>query len=329
MKKFVKYIFSILLGTLTFCILYCCLVFFQLGAPTKPSLPFEMVYVTINEVADSFDENKLVIVSGSNSSFGIQCELIHQQEGIPCVNGGVHAALDINYIFYRARSWIQPGDIVLLPLEYHHYVSNGKPGKQMVDYIFSFDLDYLFSIDPISQFQFIFGVDFTRIIDGYIAKFKSPNEINRSELYKNRNKYGDITFNKKEDMTVEQREQLLKLDPISEVSGYVSSSHGMTAIKNFVDWCKSNNVTVIATYPNTIYFPAYEQKSQQEYFLSIKKFYEKLDVPIVGSPTGAMYDHSLFFNTIYHPHDQGAKYRTEQLVGLLKPIFDSHFTKDS
>lgn len=327
MNKLIRYIFSIISGALIFCALYCSLVFWQLDSPTKESLPFEIMYKTIDEVAKSFDQKKLVIVAGSSSSFGIMCKMIHQTEGIPCVNGGVHAALDIDYIFYRARSWLQSGDTVLLPLEYNHYTSDGKPGKQMVDYIFSYDSGYLSSTNIITKVRLIFGADFSRIADGISAKLQPSRKLTKNDLFSNRNQYGDIISNKKSDMTSAQILELSELKPLSVIDGYIQPSHGMASIKDFIDWCRFHQINVIATYPNTIYFPTYEQKRQQDFFLSIKDFYDQLDVPIAGHPLDSMYDVSMFFNTIYHPNNQGAKYRTEQLINELKPFLNSQSKK--
>ena len=52
---------------------------------------------------------------------------------------------------------------------------------------------------------------------------------------------------------------------------------------------------------------------------NIKKFYNSIDVPVLGSYSEFMYDKSMFFDTVYHLNDRGRRYRTRQLIKLLQP----------
>ena len=94
----------------------------------------------------------------------------------------------------------------------------------------------------------------------------------------------------------------------------------MKAIKNFVDWSLKNNINLIATWPNTFWFEAYQEQQAKEFFQSINDFYQTIKVPLLGNYRYFMYDKSMFYDTSYHMNDKGVRYRTKQLIDLLQPI---------
>lgn len=319
MSNFKRYIFTVLLGAILSCLLYIAIALYQLAVPVETSRHLESIYRTISVVANSFDEPKLVIVAGSSASAGISCQLIYEQTGKACVNGGVHAGLDIDYLLYRARDWIQAGDTVLLPLEYSHYVSGGIPVDLFIDYIFSYDPYYLRLADPITKARLVFGISFLRIVEGIKTKHHLLPPFELPELFSSRSKYGDANYNQESARTEAQLKDIASLSPISGIKGSFGSTHGTSTIKKFVEWCNSNGVKVVATYPNTIYFPVYEQEEHKKFFASIQKFYDELGVPVLGKPQDFMYDYSYFFDSIYHLHDRGTIVRTQQLISLMRP----------
>jgi len=72
------------------------------------------------------DARKIVVIGGSSSLFGVRCQTIAAETGIPCVNMAVTAGLGIDLILAKAEDAIRPGDILLLPLEYDFYTAEAK-----------------------------------------------------------------------------------------------------------------------------------------------------------------------------------------------------------
>jgi len=64
------------------------------------------------------DEQKLVLLAGSNGRFSHSCEIIEKQLSIPCVNMSISADLSLDYQFEKIKPYLNPGDTVYLPLEY-------------------------------------------------------------------------------------------------------------------------------------------------------------------------------------------------------------------
>jgi hypothetical protein len=319
-----KYFQLILSGFLIGCILFCLTVYYQIGAPTESSRWDSEIYTIKYRIAQSISTPKLVVVSGSSALFGISCQMIQEDTGVPCVNGGTNAGLGIDYILWQARSLVKPKDIILLPLEYESYIDDGIPKNQVIDYVFSRDLKYLSSVDFITQIRFISGISFERLKIGILAKFNPPQPLKTVYQSETINDYGDETKNRESDRTIDQINEVDRAKP-SPIAGYLKSSQGMKSIENFIAWCRKNDIEVIATWSNTINFPIYQEQEQQEFFQSIEDFYKRMKVPILSNPTNAMYDKSMFYDTMYHLHDRGRRYRTRQLIDLLRPYLENSF----
>jgi hypothetical protein len=327
--NYVKYLRSISLGFLSGAILFLSVFLFQLGVPTQikgDAAWIDFLYTTKSQIARSISSPKLLVVSGSNSLFGISCKTIHDRLEMGCVNFGTHAGISVDYMLYRTKAVAQPGDTVILPLEYSVYTDNGQPRDVFIDYVVSRDPKYLLSLNPISISKFIFGISFDRLKTGIITKFNpKPDQFYIQTPYHpdHINEYGDQTYNLVTNIAEKQAQALDQIQPMTQLVYYIQSSYGMKRIQEFVTWCHKHNIQVLATWPNTVWFEFYRGKTQTEYWQSIKDFYHRIQVPVLGQPEDFMYDKSLFFDTLYHLNDQGVNKRTQQLIVLLKPYLAS------
>ncbi|NES81877.1 MAG: hypothetical protein F6K10_10995 [Moorea sp. SIO2B7] len=314
--------YSIYLRRTLISFLICCFIFLaavscQIGVVVGDwSQRIVDLYEIKSGIAEATESPKLVIISGSNGLLGISCKIIHEETGVSCVNGATNAVIGIDYILSRARSWLNPGDTVLMPLEFHHYQYDGVPNKQYINYIFSRDPKYLLSVDWLTKIRFFMGISWERLQLGIEKKINPRPPDGR--VYKTLNQYGDETKLSEAKMTAKEINKVAAETPL-EIGGYIKSSYGMRSIKTFLKWCKENKVQVIATWPNTIWFEVYKYKKYQIFFKSIEDFYEKFDVPMVGQYRDSMYNKSMFYDSKYHLHDRGVRHRTKKLIELLRP----------
>ncbi len=320
--KYGKYFQGVIAGLIILCLTYVGVVYAQVGAPTKSSEIRHKTLLVKHELYQKMpkDQNKLVFISGSNSLQGLSCQQIEEEIEINCFNGGIAFALGIDYIFYNAKKWVKPGDVVLLPLEYESYLYNGEPNNTAIDYIFARDYPYFKQSGWDTQMKFMGGVSFLRLVEGIESRDKNE-DIDLEEQFSRMNEYGDATIMFEETMTAEQIEKRDKLPPWQSLikSHYVSESKGLSSIEKFIKYCRDNDIEVLATWPNTIRFEIYQQPNTQSLFKSIADFYAHLEVPIIGTPEQAMYDISLFYDSQYHLHNRGVKIRTADLIEQLKP----------
>lgn len=322
-KYIVKFVFVFLICNLLFNLL----VFFQSGITTDKQTDIRhWVYNTKTELVKSISQEKLLVISGSNSAFGISCDMIANNIKVPCINGGTTATLGIDYILYNARSWAKKGDVVLLPLEYVHYSHSGIPNQELIRYTFAYDFNYFKQANLMKKIRMLYGLPFGYLIDNYIFKFKgkeyqNSQKVDKEIIYKvygRLNKHGDVTDNTKANMTPKMLKKVEALTPL-EFKNKEFGNPGTESIISFIKLCKSKNIKVIATWPNTIWFEAYNGKEQQEYLHKIEKLYNRFQVPVIGKPRDFMYDKSLFYDSAYHLNAKGVRQRTQQLIDLLEP----------
>ncbi|MGB5898533.1 MAG: hypothetical protein WBG66_10080 [Geitlerinemataceae cyanobacterium] len=323
--NYIRYIKSILVGFITGFFVFLIVFLFQVGSPTQirgDAAWINFLYTTKSQIARSISTPKLFVVSGSNSLFGISCKTIHDRLDIGCVNFGTHAGISVDYMLYRTKAVAQPGDTVILPLEYSLYTENGTPSDVFIDYVVSRDPKYLLSLNPVLESKFVFGMSFERLKTGILSKFNpQPDRFYIETPYHpdRINQYGDQTYNTVANIAEKQANAVAEIQPMTEMVYYIQSSYGMTQIQEFVTWCRQHNIQVLATWPNTVWFDFYQGKTKTEYWQSIKDFYHRIQVPILGEPEDFLYDKSLFFDTLYHLNDRGVNKRTQQLIELLKP----------
>jgi hypothetical protein len=79
--------------------------------------------VHVDKVArlNSLKSPKLVLVGGSNLSFGIDTPRLERELGLPVANMGLNAGFGVRCMVNTIRPCLKPGDTVLLCIEYSLY----------------------------------------------------------------------------------------------------------------------------------------------------------------------------------------------------------------
>ncbi len=310
-----KYLKSVLLSLLVSYVIFVLLAIYQIGALTESSHELYEVIMLKTSIANSIKTPKLLIVSGSNSFFGISSQMITKETAIPTVNVGLHAGLGIDYILDKARFLGKPGDTVLIPLEYELYMSDTRTSSVLVDYVFAHDTKYL-STHP----WLVALLSLKRLSLGIYTKLHPSLQSKTSDRPTVvLNKSGDAINNKKINMTETQYRTLNNASPIKIRSRLLHNKSSLEVLRDFAEWCAQNRIKLIATWPNTVWFKDYEKPIYLQMFQDIEKFYQDINVPILGKYSGSMYDKSMFYDTYYHLNDEGVDRRSRQLINLLRP----------
>lgn len=318
MKTKYAYYFYLLIGLLLGPLLWIGCALFQIGAPTASSSWIGEMYQYKIKIARSKPEHKLVLVSGSNGSYGVRTDLIERELHVPAVNLAVSAGLGLDYILARARSVTKPGDTVLLALEYELYAADGEPNEVLIDHVLAYDPEFFYALDWFEQARIIFSMRRGRLIDGLLSRLGilPPPPFGASLIAERFNTNGDIVANLASASTIDRKLAERREGP-SNLKG-VLSAHAAEVLTNFSQWCKANRVTLLATYPATIHFPEYDLPPKKQVFERVAQFYPQIKVPTLGSPLTFMYARSAFFDTTYHLHSTAAVHRTQQLIALMR-----------
>jgi len=77
-------------------------------------------------LARADEPNRVILVGGSNTAWGLNAVELGQTLGHPVVNAGLHAALGLRLILDYPAAYLHRGDLVVLSLEYEHYDEDTK-----------------------------------------------------------------------------------------------------------------------------------------------------------------------------------------------------------
>jgi len=245
-----KYLRAALFGFLISCIIFVGIVFYQVGVPTQTSRWIYELDTVKASYAHSIKTPKILLVSGSNTLYGISCQMIQEETGVPCINTALTQELGLDYILTHARNFAKAGDTIIMPLEYQLYISDGKPSDLLIDYVFAYAPDYLKTTNLLSKIRLVGGISFERLTQGIVAKLKPLQLKNTDKGRINQN--GDVTDNGKDKMTEDQYNAMAAWNPFN-LGSYKIKSYSKKEILKFIYWCKKNNINVVTTWPSTVF----------------------------------------------------------------------------
>jgi hypothetical protein len=259
---------------------------------------------------------KLLFIGGSNLHEGLSAQRISETIDVPSFNFGLQAGLGPRLILFEAKKVLRPGDTAVLVLEYSHYVDD-RWNDVSSDILFGCGADYFRQMGLFEKFEALLSLTPLRVFN-LLRPGDTPARQNRrasSDEATERSarlRYGDRAISDSEVIDEATRRRLQLYQPIPILVR--PDAEGPRALASFVEWARSRGVNVVATWPNTIYFPAYELAPG---FAEITSFYERLGVPVIGRPQDAMYPMNLFHDTSYHLNATGISRRTSDMISVI------------
>lgn len=301
----------IIISIVSCVVLWGGLVYFQVGNQTQSSRWLSEAYDLKESYASTINKKKIVIVSGSNSLFGIDSSKIEKVYGFPVVNHSVHAGLGLPYILSRSQNILNKGDIAILPLEYSFYQSDDKPSEVYSDYLLSRDEQYFRRLPTLEKIKIISRISFLRLFQGLNLHFNSALTPTKGVYgVQNINKYGD-------QINIERvNADLSRLERIKpeELTSSALSETFIYTMGNYIKWAEKIGVCLIFTPPNYMFFDAYNKDLNKEFLSNIKGFYESNKKVFLGEPFSHMFEKEFYFNTRYHLNSLGVDKRTALLT---------------
>jgi hypothetical protein len=258
------------------------------------------------DLARNVASPKLVVMAGSSGALGIKIGDITNALPVRGFNFALVATFSPGFQLFQARKFLHRGDAVLLAFEYLAY-DYGAPTNGQMDAVYSCGEDYWRSLDWPDKLFFVFALRpqryfSTRAIDDRMRT--SVGDVVAKSVLANGDA-GDAMDGPDPDANSHQ--------PL--VVRFIPASNGARQTVEFVAWAKANGVTVLATWPNTLYFKQYES---QPAFTQIAEFYRSLGVEVIGQPQDAMLGSEYLADTIYHLNKAGIAIRTGKLIENLK-----------
>ena len=312
-----KFILALPCGVLLGLAIFVGLLYTQLGVPTASS---EWTYEIVHKkelLAAKIAGPKLLLVGGSATLFGLNGEEIEKQTGCPTINMGSHAGLGPRYILYLAQKDLRPGDTILLVFEYEFY-SDRADTEAFDDYVLARDPAYFREMSWFNKITMATQIPFKRIQKGLSVR-RTPEHTRPHAPYAGViSDHGDEVNNWAVNRPADAPDRELIADGL--IHGIPSDrTESFGVIRVFVQWAKARNITVLATFPNIVHRPEYDEQAGQQAISTITQFYASLGIPVVGTAREAMLPPGQFFNTYYHLTHEAALQRTDRLIPELKP----------
>jgi hypothetical protein len=291
------------------------------GPTTSSSGDSQFIYFLGKQkqkISDETPGHRLVLIGGSGTLYSVRANILESQLGLPVINNALHAGLGINYLLYRARKSLRSGDTAILFIEYPLYDS--KISWAEADYVLPYDLSYFAAQRLKNKVEMVKKLTseeyLRRVYDAAFGEILDGNEIlNRI------NGHGDLMSNLHYAQKDFHRLALDKLNPINVIVKKIVKKEEVSAITNFIRWCHERDITVIGGYPATLDFPIYHSDAKaQEFFQSLENYYHSFGVPTLGGPSDFMFPKSMFFDSHFHMHDEGAEVMTNLVALRLKLI---------
>ena len=268
--------------------------------------------------AAQMEEPKLLFIGGSNLHEGLSAQRISETIDVPSFNFGLQAGLGLRLILFEAKKVLRPGDTAILVLEYSHYIDD-RWNEVSSDILFGCGADYFRQMGLFEKFEALLSLTPLRVFDLVQPSDRRVRQDRRATsggeaTEKSANaRYGDRAISDSEGIDEATLRRLALYQPIPILVR--PDAEGPKALASFVEWSRSHGVNVVATWPNTIYFPAYEVAPG---FADIASFYRRLGVPVIGRPQDAMYPTVLFHDTSYHLNATGISRRTSDMASMIE-----------
>jgi hypothetical protein len=318
-----KWTISLFYSLATFCLLYPLIIYYVYFPITREIIWINNLLNEKETLARNIKGNKLVFGGGSGTLYGVRTKDFQDSSGIRSINMAVHAGLDIDYYLHRLKKSLKQGDIVILPLEYAHFMYDGEIVGVTVDYMMKYDRGYLRTLNFITRIKYISSIspiNLSIFLQNYFvgkicgSLYKTSNNINS---------HGDAIDNVGS-VKIERAMQSMK--PVEIQQNNFIETQGLRAIKEFDMWCKNHDIRCHITYANTIFFKEYDSLPYRKYFRELQGYFNDHSILTMGKPYDFFFDKNLFYDTQYHLNQQGMTVRTGQLLKMaqsyaaLKPV---------
>ena len=272
-----------------------------------------------HELLKKANEPKIILLGGSNVSFGINSQLIHEHFKMPVVNMGLYAEIGLKYMLSDIRPYIKKSDIVVLLPEYQNFYSDSYYGSRgliaILFDVYPTGLKYISTKQWLHLFPYFLNyaaVKVKRLPDYLTKKITGKKKKKHIGIYDRRsfNKFGDAYIH----WTMGPR-------PIPPAGNLATGSVTLKEevfkdISNFEKFLSEKGAT-LAIFPPCIHDKAY-YKSEW----IIKKIARRWPNRNYD-PSKYIFKAELCFDSPYHLVKKGLDIRTKRLIEDLQTYLNS------
>lgn len=290
------------------------------GRPTGPSSWIDSLYAAKEAAAARAKPPRVLLGGGSSVLFGLRADVLARQWGVPVVNLGTHAGLDLDYLLRRLEPLLAPRDTLLLTLEYELYDRDpGAFGTVLVDYLLARDPGYLKSLPLHRQVLAASGLTWDRALEPWRAK---PETAPAQAVYSigSITPSGDILGNERARRSAMAWTALAAAKPVA----LAIRERNLARLGDFLERCRQRGVRVIAVAPPLMAHASYAQPRYAEGWRRLEDWYGSRGVPFLLAPPESLLPRDDFFDTRYHLVGEAADRYSRRLAARLPHPIPGH-----
>ncbi len=298
--------------------------------------------------------SRLIIDGGSNSVFGINSPLLEKQLGILTINIADNGAYPLREKLYRLESYVQPNDIILLPLEWLHYFSTTKTPTIFLESLFD-ELSFYYHAMPFFiKLDLIKQTPFSSVLKTVIKRIKSPSfKMNAYSVflnYKNsfakgeRGDYKTVNTPENSPETLTCNDYLFSQNVSTGVTytdkGFILSEefkkNGLVISDSFKENIKlihnlqKKGIHIILTPPVVVGKNCYQGEYTaifKSFISNIENYLAQNNILFIGSSEESLFSPRYKFNSYYHVIASARDIRTIQLIKNIRNSAAIHWIK--
>ena len=317
--SFKKWFIFTLTGFSVLALLYLFLVYFCYRSFNGDIIWIRNCCAVKENIVRNLQGNKIIFLGGSATLFGIRTEDVQKKLGVPCVNLGVHAGLEIDYMVFWVKKILKSGDVVICSMEYPYFLYDGVIRNITLEYAFTYDRAFIRSMSLTEKIKNAARISPPKLAISFAKWLLGKNRQEAKQGYNSAslNENGDETSN------VGRRETDRRLRfarPMEIMRGRFQETAGLRIIKDFYSWCKINNIVLYVTFANTLYFEDYDSAPYRDYFLNLENYLREHDIARIGAPADFFFPREFFYDTQYHLNSAGVTIRTGQLIEMMNNL---------
>ena len=254
---------------------------------------------------------RLILVGGSNLSFGINSKCIIDSFNVNTINTGLYYGFGLKFMMSNTLQFIHPKDIVIIAAEYENYFDNFADGDisllSLTNYV---DPELVSLLDK----QQIFKI--SKLLPQYCSSkvedyLGISNKLDSTEGIYDRN-----SFNEYGDATTHWDMVPKYVKPIPLIGGGLNKDV-FKSLRKFMNNVQQKGAKVYITFPcmqDSSFFNNASKIHQVESELIKEGFL------LLSKPERYIFKNSMIFNTCYHLTKEGVDKRTNLLIDDLKEV---------
>jgi hypothetical protein len=278
----------------------------------------EGYYVKKLTYLEGIHDNKLVLLAGSNGRFSHRCETITAVLGMPCTNMSVSAGLSFDYQLDIIKPYLNPGDIVYLPIEFESLSAKKEEmmGGAELPYIVAYDHKYLKGMGFERLLHALFYFDLKFLFSGLGEMLLDRMHFERRFTLDTLTPQGDESGHTLENGLPyrEYLDNLVWIPPGAEQ--FDVTSYRVETLDEFLGWATSRNIQVIGGLPTTFD----DEPVPDELVARLCAWYRRHGHRFMVLENKSQYPRSSFYDTAYHLVEEQQISHSRLVAGRLGEI---------